>query len=240
MMRNQFIFFMALLGWCTATQAQILETYPEGQESYKGGNIQFYKDFNRILKEQNAQPCSDTKEYHVFKVVVYPDSTIKYLKVDEDIANKQKCAIELSRQTAKYMKGWKPAEVNGEKGAAVARFWIIPHELFGDLPKNYDPEAHLKIASFDGGMNNFRALVVRNIDLTRFKFDSTVRLEVVFVIDREGNITELELAQSSGLKEFDDMVLAGISRIRKKWKPAHISNIPVPFKFRLPLVFATR
>ena len=235
-MKKITILFLFLFG---IIDAQILEQYPSNQTDYVGGNVQFYKDFNKILKEKKLQPCENKNENFSFKIVVYPDNTIKYVKEDDSsVLEKNKCAFDLTREVAKYLKGWNPAIVDGKKVAALTSFWIFPNELFGELKDGYNPVNDLEMAMYDGGINNFRKKVFQSINLSRYTFNGTFRLEVTFIIERDGKMSDVILAQSTGLKEFDEMVIDGISRIKNKWKPANIHGIPVRSRFRLPLAFS--
>lgn len=217
---------------------QILEHYPKGQTDYVGGNVQFYKDFHQVLKDKKPQPCENKKEAFSFRIVVYPDKKIKYVKSeDSESLEKNKCAFELTKEVAKYLTGWNPAIVDGNKVAAVTSFWIIPHELFQELPQGYDPVNDMEMATYEGGINNFRKKVFQSIDLSRFTFTGTFRLEVTFIVETDGKMSDVQLAQSTGLKAFDDMVIKSISQIRNKWTPGNIHGIPVRYRFRLPLAF---
>lgn len=217
---------------------EVLERYPSGQTDYIGGNVQFYKDFHEVLLSKNLKPCENKNENFSFRIVVYPDKTIKYIKEeDPTVLEQYKCAFELTKEVAKYLTGWNPAELDGKKVAAITSFWIIPNELFGELKEGYDPVNDMEMATYGGGINNFRKKVFQSMDLSKFTFSGTFRIEVTFIVERDGRISNIKLEQSSGLKAFDDMVINEISRIKNKWKPANIHGIPVQSHFRLPLAF---
>ena len=236
-MRYYFIFILFIL-YSNSFAQDIYEQYPAGQTDYIGGNVQFYKDYHQVLIDKKLQPCENKKEAFSFRIVVYPDKKIKYVKSeDSESLEKNKCAFELTKEVAKYLTGWNPAIVDGNKVAAVTSFWIIPHELFQELPQGYDPVNDMEMATYEGGINNFRKKVFQSIDLSRFTFTGTFRLEVTFVVETDGKISNVQLAQSSGLKAFDDMVVKAISQIRNKWTPGNIHRIPVRYHFKLPLAF---
>ena len=137
----------------------IHEKYPDNQTDYIGGNVQFYKDFQQVLKDKNLEPCADKAENLHFRLVVYPDKSIKYVKSEDPTVETYKCTFELSKQVVKYLKGWNPAEVNGEKVAAATTFLIIPSELFGEIKEGYDPINDLEMAMYEGGIQKFRKKV---------------------------------------------------------------------------------
>ena len=216
----------------------IHEKYPDNQTDYIGGNVQFYKDFQQVLKDKNLEPCADKAENLHFRLVVYPDKSIKYVKSEDPTVETYKCTFELSKQVVKYLKGWNPAEVNGEKVAAATTFLIIPSELFGEIKEGYDPINDLEMAMYEGGIQKFRKKVFQAIDISGYNFTGTFRMEATFYIERDGSMSNIELPQSSGLKVFDDMIITSLSKIKNKWKPGTIHGIPVRYKFRLPIAFA--
>ena len=237
-MNPKYLLFLSLFLYSIAFSQDIYDKYPTGQTDYIGGNVQFYKDFHQVLKNKKLQPCENKKEAFTFRIVVYPDKKIKYVKSeDAESLEKNKCAFELTKEVAKYLTGWNPAVVDGNKVAAVTSFWIIPHELFQELPQGYDPVNDMEMATYEGGINNFRKKVFQSIDLSRFTFTGTFRLEVTFIVETDGKMSDVQLAQSTGLKAFDDMVIKSISQIRNKWTPGSIHGIPVRYRFRLPLAF---
>lgn len=216
----------------------IYEKYPDNQTDYIGGNVQFYKDFQQILKDKNMEPCTDKAENLHFRLVIFPDKSVKYVKPEDSIQENYKCTFELSKQVVKHLKGWNPAEIDGKKVAAATTFLIIPHELFSDLKEGYDPVNDLEMAVYEGGIQKFRKKVFQGIDISGYNFTGTFRMEATFYIERDGTMSNIELAQSSGLKVFDDMLITSLSKIKNKWKPGTVHGIPVRYKFRLPIAFA--
>jgi len=230
--------FFSILFFSSFFSQDIYERYPAGQSDYNGGNVQFYKDFHQVLKEKKLQPCKDRNEGLNFRIVVYPDKKIKYVKTeDSETLEKNKCTFELAKEVAKYLKGWNPAVIDNQKVAAMTSFWIIPHELFQELQEGYDPVNDMQMATYEGGINNFRKKVFQGIDVSRFTFTGTVKLAVTFVVETDGKLSSIKLAESSGLPIFDDMIIKAISQIKNKWTPGNIHGIPVRYNFRLPLVF---
>ncbi|MFC6269110.1 energy transducer TonB [Frigoriflavimonas asaccharolytica] len=232
-------FATALLLASTLFAAQdVLFHYPDGQESYVGGKRQFYKDFNKILNDQKIQPCESKEEYYELNVLIKADGKISFVADNENYdETTSKCAKDLSREVAKYLDGWNAATVDNEKVSAIASFMVIPNQLYGTLKDGYIAEPTQTLAEFPGGMKEFRHLVAMRADTRKFTYDRTFRLEITFVIDRDGSIVDAQLAQSSGSDDFDYVILSAVSKIRKKWKPATINGIPVRYRFRIPLTF---
>ena len=60
--------------------AQVLDAYPEGQDFYKGGEEQFFKELNKVLIDSKLNPCENKKEVFFMKILVYPDSHISFVQ----------------------------------------------------------------------------------------------------------------------------------------------------------------
>ena len=89
-----------------------------------------------------------------------------------------------------------------------------------------------------GGMNSFRAEVAKQIDLSDFVWNEPFRLVVTFFVSKEGKMENVKLEKSSGNAEFDQRILDGIKRIRKKkWTPARKNGESIESFYRLPLTF---
>ena len=60
------------------------------------------------------------------------------------------------------------------------------------------------------------------------------------IVQMVNELEELKLENSSGLKEYDEMILRSIKKIKNKWKPATLHGVPIKFLFRMPLSFSTK
>ncbi|SHM13228.1 TonB family C-terminal domain-containing protein [Chryseobacterium polytrichastri] len=214
--------------------------YPKEQDSYEGGEKQFYKDFHQIIIDKNLKPCENKAEVYYLKVIVKEDGSVKYLKDDSnsEMALKNKCTYDLGLEVLKYMDKWKSAIIEGEKKPAVASFFIVPDDLFDHYKEGYIPQ--YDAASFESmpdGISKFREEVVRRIDIDGFNWSNGFKLVVNFTVNTEGKIQDVTLEESSGVKEFDNRVIDGIKRIKKKWSPAKVGGVPVNYRFKLPLNF---
>lgn len=217
-----------------------LEKYPKGQEDYFGGNTKFYEDFHQAIINNDLKTCENPDEYYYLNLLIYPDQTIKFVK-DEDptLAEKNKCAFELAREGAKYLKGWKAATVGNEKVIALTGFYIFPSDLFTDYKPDYDATKSFENATYEGGLNKFRQKIAQNIDLRRFSYNMNFKIVLTFTIDPDGNLINLELAENTGIKEFDEMIIKNVKSIQNKWTPAKIKGRSVSSRFRIPLTFKT-
>lgn len=218
--------------------------YPKDQFPYIGGEAQFYKDFHQILISKNLKPCENKDEMYNLKVIIATDSSIKYLKDDsnKEMAEKNKCTYDLGLEVVSYMNKWKPAFVDGEKRQSIAHFYIIPNDLFENYKEGYVPQGNAaNFGGLAGGVNAFRQEVVKRVDLRGYQWDKPFKMLVTFVVNKEGEMEDFQVVQSSGLPEFDQRVINGIKSIKgkkHKWNPATINGQPVKYRFRLPLSFS--
>lgn len=185
---------------------------------------------------KKIKPCENPAEYYDLHLIIYPDKTVKFIKEMDTVKIAQnKCAYDLARNVTKYLNGWKPAIVDNKEVAAITGFKIIPADLFDNYKKGYDPEKSIIRPEYEGGINNFRKKIVQNVDIRKFKIIDDFKLTVSFIIEKNGEVTNIELDQSSGFKEFDDMILNSISRIKNKWTPGNISGLPIRYRISVPL-----
>ena len=240
---KKLISILLLLSYTISNAQESIYLFPEEQIPYIGGYEEFYKDFNKILIDKNISPCENKGEFYEFSVLIKPNSKISFVADPEGYDDKNsKCARDASREVAKYLTGWNPATVDGQTVSAVAKFIIIPNQLFGKLDEGYNPIKNKQetLPEFPGGINAFRTEVANNVDLSIFTYDQAFRLEVMFIVEKDGTIQDVTLAQSSGNRQFDNMVLHSFTKMKKKWKPATIYKQDVRYRFRLPLAFQSQ
>jgi len=234
-MRNIYL----LLFLCSLFSKAQFENFPKDQSPYDGGMEKYYEDFHRIIVEKKLQPCTNTDELYHFKVLIMPDSTIKFVKdSDEKDVIENKCAYNLARAVAKFQTGWKPAIINGQRTATIAEFLIYPDDLFEKYQSGYDSSSVYTLPMYSGGINKFREQVSKNIDLSKFNWTGKFRVVTRFVVERDGSISNVILEESSGLKEFDEMVIKSIKKIRNQWTPGKIHSRSVRSYMKFPLTFS--
>lgn len=213
--------------------------FPLDQSSYNEGIQNYYKDFHKIVIEKDLKPCINKDEMYNFKVLIAPDATIKFVKdTDEKDVFDNKCAFDLAREVAKYQTGWKPAIINGEKKAAIAHFIIFPDDLFEKYKEGYDASQAYVLPDYEGGINEFRKKVSNTIDLSKFNWKGKFGVVTKFVVEKDGTLSNIILEESSGLKEFDEMVVRSIKKIKNKWTPGKIHSTPIRSHMRFPLSFS--
>lgn len=81
--------------------------------------------------------------------------------------------------------------------------------------------------------------VIKRADLSDFyvKGKGKVTVTIKFTINEKGEMENVALQESSGLKEYDEMLISSVTSIKKKWNPAKIYGYPIRYQFRLPISF---
>ncbi len=87
-------------------------------------------------------------------------------------------------------------------------------------------------AEFPGGVDEFRKAVMKNFKNPSIKRKGRYSCEASFVIDREGNVTEI---QFTGDALLGKAMVRAISNIKTRWIPAKINGEPVGYNFRFPM-----
>lgn len=229
--------FVAFILCFMKTSGQVLSQYPEGQHPYVGGNEQFYHDFHRILMATKKKPCENKDELYNLRVVIYPDSTIRFVK-DElpEVVEENKCAHLLARDVASYLKGWNPAVENGEKVAALASFLVFPDDLFENYNDGYDSASRFSQPQFKGGVNRFRTMVANRIDIAALDAGKQSAV-AVFIINEQGKMTDVRVEEPNKHRKLNKMVIDAISSVNEPWIPAKFRGLPKSYTFKLPFSF---
>lgn len=185
------------------------------------------------------QPCENKNEFYNFRVVVYPNSTIKYVK-DETEPQNGKCARELSQKVSEFMKKWNPPVIDGQKVAAITSYYIYPDDLFENYTPGYDPIELVTLPEFKGGLNGFSQKVANRIDLSKFRGDGIYRFVVKFVVNEEGKMEDIYIENPDKNEDVNYHIISAVTSIKTLWKPATFRNHPVKYRFILPLTFNYR
>lgn len=226
-MRKSVIFILFLMVFSIAN-GQVLFRYPKGQKSYNGD---FYKDFHQILKEDNIKPCENKNELYNVRVLVNEDASINIIR-DSDDGRMQhnKCTIEILKKVLPKMKGWTPAQVDGEKIKAATTRIIYLNDLF-NYQEGYKLRNYITESSFKGEeINKFRQKVANRAYRRADKYTIIIeaKLEVAFEINENGEISNAFIVETSGNEEFDKEFIDAIMSMKdKKWNPLKYRDIPI-------------
>lgn len=214
--------------------------FPNDQHCYIGAFPEFYKDFHQILIEKKMKPCENKDEFFTAFVLIKPDNSIEVL--DNKTSANNKCSFAIASEIMKTMDKWIPAKINGQEQPTIARIMFYMDDLFENYKEGYTVGKIITNAYYgkntSGGIKSFREEVLRKIDTSNFYFKGKgkLKIETTFQISEKGELENLVIVKSSGLKDFDDMILEAIRKTLKKnsWTPAKLHDIPIKSNFRLP------
>ena len=215
--------------------AQVLYMYPDGQSFYKEGYKGFYSDLAKVLKEKNYQVCSNKKEAINVKVLVNVDGSVAIVKEEDEaaVANNQ-CAYDMIKSALPYLKNWQPAEVNGQKTRAVARFLFVPNEIINNIPT--DKLSYLSAIHPDR-IEGFRKKFMVCFNSDKFKWNQDFSITTYFEVNTEGDLQFIHADPVADNEEFMNMIVRCLHyNKKKKWTPASYRGtniVDFPFVFKL-------
>jgi len=232
------LLFIFLSGFSFAQKPNV---FPADQYSYLGGEVGFYRDFQKILLAKNLKPCENKKELFPAFIIVNTDETATLYDDDRFPVELSKCSKDLAKLVIPEMTGWIAAKIKDRKETAVASYYIYPDAFFANYKEGYSTENSMERPIFEGGIDAFRKEVMKRVDLSDFylKGKGKVTLIIKFLINQKGEMENVTLEGTSGLKEYDEMLISSVKSIKNKWNPAKIYGYPVRYRFRLPISFTS-
>jgi protein TonB len=90
---------------------------------------------------------------------------------------------------------------------------------------------------FSGGVSGFREYVVKNFRYSIFP-NLKGKILTTFVVDEEGNITDIKVVQDLGHGTKEEMIR--VLKSLRAIKPAMQNGKPIRVKYSLPIVIDTR
>lgn len=228
------LFFIVFSLFVKAQNQYPYPFFPNDQHCYLGGFPEFYKEFHKILIEEKLKPCEKKDELFIAFIIINPDN--KAVLLENNWSNENKCSYELAKEVIPKMDRWIPAKINGEEKSTIARVMFYMDDLFDKYETNYSIGKFVSKSNFD--VAKFRDDVIKRVDISGFviKGNQPLRIKTTFVINEKGELDEVEMVESSGLKEFDEMILYAIKQTlkNKKWEPAKVHDIAIKSRFYLP------
>ncbi|WP_407484376.1 energy transducer TonB [Elizabethkingia meningoseptica] len=233
------ILFFTLLGSLFFAQQKplvVYDKYPPDVDFYEGGVKKFYNDIHEAIVKEKIEPCQNKNELYKVSFIVYPDNSIKFVKENDPLKIEQnKCAYELTRKTFRFLNGWNPPVVSGEKVAAVASAYIYPDDLFSNYRRGYDIMYYYTPPLFEGGSGNFWKKFEKNANVRGYDWDQKIRLVMHINIDEDGNMTGFKMNPGSRNENFDDMLIKSVRWIKEKWTPAKLHGINIETVYKFPI-----
>lgn len=217
-----------MLGIVANVNAQLHYQYPENQEFYEGGSKVFYTELAQIMKDKNFQYCENPNEAITVKVIVNPNGKIQFVtEEDQNAVNNNQCAYNMIKEALKYLKNWKPAEVDGNKIRAIARFGFVPNDLLNGITEFSAKD--FKKPDYPKGVEKFRNRYIACFHESKFQFPADIDFTLFFEINTQGNIQLAHIEPIFNNVEFNKMALGCLNyRERKiKWTPASYKGTPI-------------
>lgn len=238
MMRKKIILVFLAVFSCFIN-AQVLYSYPKGQDFYEGGRQGLFKDIQEIVVKNNVKPCEKTEALFM-RFVVYPDNTVKYV-ADEDVnaVENNKCLKTKVLEVIKQTKKWKAAEIDGKKTPAMFCTLFSDDMLSDNKPGEGDfvkPVYMHKDKESD--IMKFRENFVKCFDVNGYRSYGDYSFVINFDVDTNGDAGFFYIENQSNLDKFNEMVIKCASNTKKSyWKPGYYKGVAVKQVFRMPIRF---
>lgn len=211
------------------TDADVLPTF------CGGGAPEFrewiYRKVDSLLGPSYATP--DVPIY--LRFVVERDGTLTDITVNRPTGKTG--FAKLVRRAVDEVPLWTPAEINGEK----VRFQVSQALGFGPKPATGDDELYSvaeEMPKFQqGGLDAFRTWVRDNMNCPEVvrKKGTSGRLEIAFVVERDGSVSSMRILESPHpLLSAEIVETLGRS---PRWTPGMQGGVPVRVKYTLSLDF---
>lgn len=232
------IIFSLVLATSSIFNAQILDEYPKNQDFYEGGNVQFYKEINEILVKNKSEECN-TNEIYQPRIIVTKEATVQIIKdYDEENITKNKCAYDKAMFILKNLSKWKPAVVQDNKFGAITEFIIYPKDLMGNYKEGYNADRYVIGAQYPKGFKAFNKDFHDNFMALFSDYHINGKVNLEFYINQNGEIINPRIYPPIDNKSFNVDFMRTLSRLKKRWKPALYSNIPIKDRIAFPVNFS--
>lgn len=91
-------------------------------------------------------------------------------------------------------------------------------------------------AEYPGGMNALRKFLSDNFDVEVMEGgEGTLRAKIKFVVERDGSVSQVQVSEKSGSRDFDNEAVRVVKKL-KKWSPAKKDGQNVRSWYTVPFV----
>lgn len=235
MMIRNFIFFILLLAFnFNQAQTETLERFPLGQDFYVRGRLGILQDMSKIAKDLNLEACENTDANIQIDILVYPDATIKYVKMpDEDYIENNRCAYDFGKKIIPHLSRWLPAKLNGESVLAMTKVIVDPFMIVHS--KENVSENIVVEPQFKGGLSLFQKQIQGLFYKAKFSDAKQVR-SISFTVNQNGAMENFEIDGDYDAQK-KDLLIAELLKIKGTWEPGTFNGIPKSFKFNQKITF---
>ncbi|WP_116790555.1 M56 family metallopeptidase [Flavobacterium psychrotrophum] len=98
----------------------------------------------------------------------------------------------------------------------------------------YNLDALQKQPEFPGGISSFMGTIQKSFAMPEIDKDLTAKIYLSFVIETNGEITNIKVIKDPGYGLGEEAARA-LSSIEKKWQPGELNGVPVRTSFTLPI-----
>lgn len=95
-----------------------------------------------------------------------------------------------------------------------------------------------KSPMYPGGIEEFLKLVGKRFQAPEMEEASTVRIIVMFIVEKDGTLSNIKVPKSAG-EELDEEAIRVLKSIKTKWEPGIYEGAPVRTQYSLPIVVRT-
>lgn len=228
---------------------------PEVAAEYPGGTPALMRFLSMKVKyPKEAEKRGEQGKAYV-KFVVMSDGNVDYVQIAKSSGSKT--LDDEAMRVVKSMPRWTPAKQDGEN---VNSMLTLPVAFkLGDVPtvavdapegKNevvdvkitaVDEEIYQvveQVPEFKGGMGALMKYLSSNINYPQEAKDKNIQGKslIRFVVEKDGSITDVEVARSSG-NDLLDQESMRVVKSMPKWNPGKQSGRAVRTRFVLPVMF---
>jgi TonB family protein len=228
---------------------------PEVAAEYPGGTPALMRFLSTKVKyPKEAEKRGEQGKTYV-KFVVMSDGNVDYVQIAKSSGSKT--LDDEAVRVVKSMPRWTPAKHNGEN---VNSMLTLPVAFkLGDVPtvSVSAPEGEKEVADvkitavdeeiyqvveqmpeFKGGMQALMKYLTSNINYPQEAKDKNIQGKslIRFVVEKDGSITDVEVARSSG-NDLLDQESVRVVKSMPKWNPGKQKGKVVRTRFVLPVMF---
>ncbi|MBQ5730523.1 MAG: TonB family protein, partial [Bacteroidaceae bacterium] len=228
---------------------------PEVAAEYPGGTPALMRFLSTKVKyPKEAEKRGEQGKTYV-KFVVMSDGNVDYVQIAKSSGSKT--LDDEAVRVVKSMPRWTPAKHNGENVNSMLTLPVafklgdVP-TVAVDAPEGEKEVADVKIAlvdeeiyqvveqmpEFKGGMQALMKYLTSNINYPQEAKDKNIQGKslIRFVVEKDGSITDVEVARTSG-NDLLDQESVRVVKSMPKWNPGKQKGKVVRTRFVLPVMF---
>jgi hypothetical protein len=237
-MIRKIIFLLSFIISVFHINAQVLFSYPKGQDFYEGGREVFNKEIQDIVVKNNIKPCEKTEALYM-RFIVYPDNKVKYVADnDANATENNKCLKSKVLEVIKNIDKWKAAEQNGTKTPAMFSTLFSDDLLFNRANEDEFSRPIYIYKDKESDIMKFRENFAKCFDANGYRSNIDYSFTLNFDVDTSGEAGFFYIENQSNLEKFNEMVVKCASNTKKSyWKPGYYKGVPIKQVFRMPIKF---